>query len=340
MTLLVVTGMMNLAMIALTALAITVERVAREPALVVRLAGLLVIGAGALEIVRAAVGFCRDSRSILGPESQRRCPRTSRQRDLLSLGNGGRKRRSGPPEQQTEGQRAQHTSHQVQPVPAREERCSEGEVSLRVEGQEARVGRPDDDEGEGDHQAEDDARDEIPGCRAGQPGGDGEPEAGDGERGLHDGGARVTRRPFGERGARAAGHPRGVLDGVDVDRGAREDGAAESGEELERRLHAEPTGKSLGEAYARTRSGASVHSLLKTGSLHAWSRSVSICPLLVFVKLQEKKRTGGAVQCLVGGAVGGQIRRGQGLNSVNYLTPNPASALKKKKNIIRKQFSL
>src|SRR5439155_1567037 len=37
MTLLVVTGMMNLAMIALTALAITVERVAREPALVVRL---------------------------------------------------------------------------------------------------------------------------------------------------------------------------------------------------------------------------------------------------------------------------------------------------------------
>src|SRR2546427_704744 len=55
MTLLVVTGMMNLAMIALTALAITVERVAREPALVVRLAGLLVIGAGALEIVRAAV---------------------------------------------------------------------------------------------------------------------------------------------------------------------------------------------------------------------------------------------------------------------------------------------
>ena len=53
MTLLVVTGMMNLAMIALTALAITVERVAREPALVVRLAGVLVIGAGALEIVRA-----------------------------------------------------------------------------------------------------------------------------------------------------------------------------------------------------------------------------------------------------------------------------------------------
>jgi len=53
MTLLVVTGMMNLAMIALTTLAITVERVAREPALVVRLAGLLLIGAGALEIVRA-----------------------------------------------------------------------------------------------------------------------------------------------------------------------------------------------------------------------------------------------------------------------------------------------
>ena len=53
MTLLLVTGMMNLAMIVLTALAITVERVAREPALVVPLAGLLVIGAGALEIVRA-----------------------------------------------------------------------------------------------------------------------------------------------------------------------------------------------------------------------------------------------------------------------------------------------
>ena len=53
MTLLVVTGMMNLALIALTALAITVERVVREPARVVRLAGLLVIGAGAWEIVRA-----------------------------------------------------------------------------------------------------------------------------------------------------------------------------------------------------------------------------------------------------------------------------------------------
>ncbi len=53
MTLLVVTGMTNLAMISLTALAITVERVAREPALVVRLAGLLVIGPGALDIIRA-----------------------------------------------------------------------------------------------------------------------------------------------------------------------------------------------------------------------------------------------------------------------------------------------
>ena len=53
MTLLVVTRMMNLAMIALTALAITVERVAREPAPVVRLAGLLLIGAGAWGIVRA-----------------------------------------------------------------------------------------------------------------------------------------------------------------------------------------------------------------------------------------------------------------------------------------------
>jgi predicted metal-binding membrane protein len=50
---LVVTGMMNLAMIALMALAITVERVARDPAPVVRVAGLLVIAAGAWEIVRA-----------------------------------------------------------------------------------------------------------------------------------------------------------------------------------------------------------------------------------------------------------------------------------------------
>jgi predicted metal-binding membrane protein len=54
MTLLVVTGMMNLTTIALMALAITVERVAREPALVVRLAGLLLIGAGAWDIVRAS----------------------------------------------------------------------------------------------------------------------------------------------------------------------------------------------------------------------------------------------------------------------------------------------
>ena len=53
MTMLVVTGMMNLTTIALTALAITVERLARDPARVVRLAGLLVIAAGAWEIVRA-----------------------------------------------------------------------------------------------------------------------------------------------------------------------------------------------------------------------------------------------------------------------------------------------
>jgi predicted metal-binding membrane protein len=53
MTLLVVTGMMNLATIALTAFAITVERMAHAPARVVRLAGLLLIGAGAWEIVRA-----------------------------------------------------------------------------------------------------------------------------------------------------------------------------------------------------------------------------------------------------------------------------------------------
>jgi predicted metal-binding membrane protein len=53
MTLLVVTGMMNLAMIALTALVITVERLVREPAFVIRVAGMLMIWAGALEIVRA-----------------------------------------------------------------------------------------------------------------------------------------------------------------------------------------------------------------------------------------------------------------------------------------------
>ncbi len=54
MAVLVVAGMMNLAVIAVTALAITVERVVREPALVARLAGLIVIVAGAWEIARAA----------------------------------------------------------------------------------------------------------------------------------------------------------------------------------------------------------------------------------------------------------------------------------------------
>jgi len=53
MALLVVTGMMNLAVIALMALAITVERVVRAPALPARFAGLIVIGAGALQIARA-----------------------------------------------------------------------------------------------------------------------------------------------------------------------------------------------------------------------------------------------------------------------------------------------
>ena len=54
MAVLVVAGMMNLAVIAVTALAITVERVVREPALAARLAGLIVIVAGAWEIARAA----------------------------------------------------------------------------------------------------------------------------------------------------------------------------------------------------------------------------------------------------------------------------------------------
>ena len=54
MAVLVVAGMMNLAVILVTALAITVERVVRAPALVARLAGLIVILAGAWEIARAA----------------------------------------------------------------------------------------------------------------------------------------------------------------------------------------------------------------------------------------------------------------------------------------------
>jgi len=51
---LVVAGMMNLAVIAVTSLGITVERSVRRPALVARLAGLILIVAGALEIARAA----------------------------------------------------------------------------------------------------------------------------------------------------------------------------------------------------------------------------------------------------------------------------------------------
>lgn len=53
MALLVVTGMMNLAVVALTALAITVERVVRAPALPARVAGWIVIAAGAWQLTRA-----------------------------------------------------------------------------------------------------------------------------------------------------------------------------------------------------------------------------------------------------------------------------------------------
>jgi len=52
MAALVVAGMMNVAVIALTALAITVERIARAPALPARLAGLIVLGAGVFRILR------------------------------------------------------------------------------------------------------------------------------------------------------------------------------------------------------------------------------------------------------------------------------------------------
>jgi len=52
MAALVIAGMMNVAVIALTALAITVERIARAPALPARLAGLIVIGAGVFRILR------------------------------------------------------------------------------------------------------------------------------------------------------------------------------------------------------------------------------------------------------------------------------------------------
>jgi len=54
MAVLVVAGMMKLAVILVIALAITLERVVRAPALVARLAGLIVILAGAWEIARAA----------------------------------------------------------------------------------------------------------------------------------------------------------------------------------------------------------------------------------------------------------------------------------------------
>jgi predicted metal-binding membrane protein len=53
MAVLMVVGMMNLAVIALLALAITIERVVRAPALPVRFAGLIMLSAGVLQLARA-----------------------------------------------------------------------------------------------------------------------------------------------------------------------------------------------------------------------------------------------------------------------------------------------
>jgi predicted metal-binding membrane protein len=52
MTALVVLGMMNLAVIAVIAVAITVERLAREPARIVRVLGLLILAIGVFEMVK------------------------------------------------------------------------------------------------------------------------------------------------------------------------------------------------------------------------------------------------------------------------------------------------
>jgi predicted metal-binding membrane protein len=53
MTLLLVTGVMDVGAIAVVAVAITVERLTPRPERTVRVAGVLVIAAGALVIVRA-----------------------------------------------------------------------------------------------------------------------------------------------------------------------------------------------------------------------------------------------------------------------------------------------
>jgi len=52
MTVLVVLGMMSLPLIALLAVAITAERIAREPARIVRLVGMLAIAIGVFAIVK------------------------------------------------------------------------------------------------------------------------------------------------------------------------------------------------------------------------------------------------------------------------------------------------
>jgi predicted metal-binding membrane protein len=53
MMVLLVTGVMNLAAMAMVAAAITVERLAPRPRLVARISGVMVIAAGALAIARA-----------------------------------------------------------------------------------------------------------------------------------------------------------------------------------------------------------------------------------------------------------------------------------------------
>jgi predicted metal-binding membrane protein len=52
MTVLVVLGMMSLPLIALLAVAITAERIARKPAPIVRLVGMLTIVIGVFEIMK------------------------------------------------------------------------------------------------------------------------------------------------------------------------------------------------------------------------------------------------------------------------------------------------
>jgi predicted tellurium resistance membrane protein TerC len=69
MMVLLVIGMMNLGVIAMVALAITVERLARRPEAVARAAGVVVIAVGALLIARA-LGHNPSSRSVIAVTNQ------------------------------------------------------------------------------------------------------------------------------------------------------------------------------------------------------------------------------------------------------------------------------